>query len=56
MGDIFIADFGDHALVSADFCRDAVDVSGGVERGAGAFVHAATVPDVAAFAFLLVAF
>ena len=40
----------------ADFCRNAVDVSGGVERGAGAFVHAATVPDVAAFAFLLVAF
>ena len=40
----------------ADFWRNAVDAPGGVERGARAFVHAAAVPDVAAFAFLLVAF
>ena len=40
----------------ADFCRYAFEAPGGVERRARAFVHAAAVTDVAAFAFLLVAF
>ena len=40
----------------ADFGRNALEASGRIERRAGAFVHAAAVPNVAAFAFLLVAF
>lgn len=51
-----VADFGDHALVRADFWRNAINVSGSIERGAGTFVHAAAAPDVAVFTFLLVAF
>jgi len=41
--------------VRADLGRYAFEPPGGVERRAGAFVHAAAVPDVAAFAFGLVA-
>ena len=40
----------------ADFGRNALEAAGRIERRAGAFVHAAAVPNVAAFAFLLVAF
>ena len=39
----------------ADFGRNAFDAAGGVKAGAGAFMGATAVADVAAFAFFLVA-
>ena len=48
--------FHKHPFVRADFGRYAFEVPGGIERRARAFVHAAAVANVAAFAFQLVAF